>query len=328
MQRLPLAAGFGFRAAAQFLSPAGARAKLLVLIYHRVFASVDTLLPDEPYAERFAADMDLLASLFNVLPLGEAVRRLQEGSLPARALCITFDDGYANNLTVAAPILISRNLPATVFVSTGFTGGGRMWNDTLIEMVRVAPTELDLSRFELGAYALTDIAARRVAIDALIGKLKYLEPQARLARVDEIAAHVGRELPNDLMMTETQLRELHAQGIEIGAHTVNHPILTRIDDDRARAEILGSKRRLEEIVGKPITTFAYPNGRPHRDYESRHVTIARDCGFDCAVSTAWGAATRRSDPFQIPRVAPWDRTAARFALRLVKAYVDPAATTV
>lgn len=328
MQALPPIARVGLRTAASILSPAGKRAALLVLIYHRVPAEPDPLLPSEPDARRFAAHMDLLASLFNVLPLSEAAARLKDGSLPARAACITFDDGYTNNLEVAAPILKARNLPATVFVATGFIGGGRMWNDTIIETVRAAKDELDLSKFALGAYALTSVAARRATINALIGKLKYLEPAERLQRVNEVAEHVGVELPANLMMSAARIRALHVAGIEIGAHTVNHPILTRLDDERSRTEILSSKRLLEEIIASPVTTFAYPNGRPSQDYEARHVRLVRECGFASAVSTAWGTASQGSDVLQLPRLAPWDRTAARFAVRLVKGYVDPAAKTV
>ncbi len=323
MQSLPAITRVGLRTVASVLSPAGKRASLLVLIYHRVPAQPDPLLPSEPDALRFAAQMDLMASLFNVLPLTEAVAKLKDGSLPARAACITFDDGYTNNLEVALPILKARNLPATVFVSTGFIGGGRMWNDTLIETVRAARDELNLSKFDLGVYQLADTGARRAAIDALIGKLKYLEPTERLQRVDEIAAYAGVELPNNLMMSEKQLQALHAAEIEIGAHTINHPILTRLDDEKSRAEILGGKRRLEEIIGTQVTSFAYPNGRPVQDYEERHVRLVRECGFATAVSTAWGAARRASDVLQIPRLAPWDQSATRFAVRLTKGYLDP-----
>jgi peptidoglycan/xylan/chitin deacetylase (PgdA/CDA1 family) len=313
------------KAVAHALSPSGARARLLVLIYHRVLAKPDPLLGDEPDAVLFAAQMDLIKSLFNVLPLAEAVARLRAGSLPPRAACITFDDGYANNCEVAAPILAARNLPATVFVSSGFIGGGRMWNDTIIETVRGAPVELDLSRFGLGTFRLDDTAARRTAIERIIAGVKYLHPVARLERVEQIAAHVGARLPDQLMMNEAQLKSLSGMAIEIGAHTVSHPVLTSLSDEESRTEMLSSKRHLEEIAGVSVTTFAYPNGRPLRDYESRHVKLARECGFTCSVSTAWGAARREHDSFQIPRIAPWDKTATRFAVRMIKSYVDPVA---
>jgi peptidoglycan/xylan/chitin deacetylase (PgdA/CDA1 family) len=325
MNRLPAVTRFGLRAAAHILSPADKRASLLVLMYHRVLPGRDPLLPNEPDAELFAAHMDTLASLFDVMPLPTAVERLKGGSLPARAACITFDDGYANTLEVAAPILTSRRLTATVFVSTGFVGHGRMWNDTLIEVVRAADSELDLSRFGLGRYVLDSVPSRCAAIEKIIGQLKYLEPGARTARVDAIAAQLGRELPDNLMMDEAALRSLCHHGFEIGAHTINHPILTRLGDEEARREIEGSKHRLEEIVGRPVRSFAYPNGRPRRDYDARDVQIVRQCGFDVAVTTAWGAARSNSDVLQIPRLAPWDRSATRFGARLLKAYLDPVA---
>jgi peptidoglycan/xylan/chitin deacetylase (PgdA/CDA1 family) len=317
-----------FRALASVLSPSGVRGSLLVLMYHRVFAQRDPLLAEEPDAETFAAHMDLVRSLFNVLPLSEAVDRLKAGALPPRAACITFDDGYANNLTVAAPILAARKLPATVFVTTRYLNGGRMWNDTVIETVRHASEELDLTKLGLGKYVLDSMDARRAAVDELLKKLKYLEPSARLERVDAIAAHVGADLPRDLMLTDGQVRELRGAGIEIGAHTLTHPILTRTDDDRAREEIRRSKLELEDIVGERITTFAYPNGRPAVDYSAQHVAFAREAGFTAAFSTAWGRADRRTDLYQLPRVAPWDATAARFAARLVKTYVGPPAVVV
>jgi peptidoglycan/xylan/chitin deacetylase (PgdA/CDA1 family) len=117
------------RTMGSLLAPGGARGSLLVLIYHRVLEQRDPLIDDEPDAATFSAEMDLIGSICNVLPLQEAVDRLASGSLPPRAACITFDDGYANNRTVAAPILQARRMPATVFVATGFIGDGRMFND-------------------------------------------------------------------------------------------------------------------------------------------------------------------------------------------------------
>lgn len=328
MRSLSFLPRIGLRATAQMLSPGAKRGSLLVLIFHRVFPQVDPLLNSEPDAVRFATEMDLIASLFNVLPLSEALIRLKQNSLPARAACITFDDGYTNNLTVATPILKARNLPATVFISTGFSGGGRMWNDTVIETVRNAKGDLDLSKFDAGTYTLDSIASRRAAVDGILGKVKYLQPVERLARVNEIAAFVGNKLPDDLMMSQADLRSLRAEGIDIGAHTINHPILTRLNDDDSRREIYEGKRQLEDMIGEKVKLFAYPNGRPQRDYEARHVKIVRECGFEGAVSTAWGAARADSDSFQIPRVAAWDTNAIKYALRLIKSNIDPKAQSV
>jgi peptidoglycan/xylan/chitin deacetylase (PgdA/CDA1 family) len=104
--------------------------------------------------------------------------------------------------------------------------------------------------------------------------------------------------------------------MEIGAHTVSHPILAQVSIDAARREIGEGRVQLEHIIGAPVRVFAYPNGKPGRDYRCEHVALVRDLGFDCAVSTAWGAARAGADLYQIPRFTPWDRTNAKFALRL------------
>ena len=308
------------RAVGALVSPGASHGALLVLIYHRVLVEPDPLLPGEPDAAAFAMQMDLLKSLCQVLPLGEGVERLLTGKLPRRAACITFDDGYANNRTVAAPILAARGLPATVFVASGFLGSGRMWNDTVIESVRRAGAELDLRSLGLLRYPLPDLAARRNGIDQILVALKYRDLEDRSAAAATIAERVGCELPEDLMMTELQIKELASFGMEVGAHTIGHPILARLDAESAWREVSGSKRMLEDITGTPVAAFAYPNGTPGRDYQRLHVDMVRKAGFRVAVSAAWGAAGRHVDPLQVPRVLPWETSGLRFAARLLVSY--------
>jgi len=310
------------RAGGTLLSGGGRRASLAILIFHRVLPSTDPMLSDEPDAERFAALLDLLAAEFRVLPLREAVSRLRSGSLPTRAVCITFDDGYANNFEVAAPLLAARQLPATVFVATGFLNGGIMFNDLVIESIRGASRELDLGSIGLGRFELANDEDRRAAAAKIIGALKYLPPADRYARAETISQLAGVTPPRNLMMTDEQVVELHAARIQIGAHTVSHPILTRVDREAARAELRESRRRLAELTGGPVTTLAYPNGAPGRDYGIEHVGLAKECGFELALSTAWGTATANSDVFQLPRIAPWDRGAFKFAARMVRSYAQ------
>jgi peptidoglycan/xylan/chitin deacetylase (PgdA/CDA1 family) len=106
--------------------------------------------------------------------------------------------------------------------------------------------------------------------------------------------------------------------MQIGAHTVSHPILTRTDRAEARREIAGSKAALENLLEDRINLFAYPNGKPGRDYLPEHAALVRELGFDAAVSTAWGVADNHSDAFQIPRFTPWDKSRTRFALRALR----------
>lgn len=302
------------------LAPGGAGGSLLVLIYHRVLPHADPLLAGEPDAATFAAQMDLVQSLCRVLPLTEAIERLLSGSLPARAISITLDDGYANNLTVAAPILAQRRLPATVFVATGFSSGGCMWNDVVIEAVRRAGSTLDLTRLGMRCYQLEDINARRSALTEILDTLRYRGREERDASAAAVAECAGCTTLPGLMMNETQIRQLRSFGIEVGAHTKTHPILLRTDPKSAREEVFGSRRILQDITAETVPSFAYPNGRPGRDYDRSHVELVREAGFTVAVSTAWGAAGRSVDRLQVPRALPWDPTPARFAARLLRTY--------
>lgn len=308
------------------LSPAGAGARLNVLIFHRVLAQPDSLFPDEVDAARFDEILGWVKSWFNVLPLDEAARRLADGSLPARAAVLTFDDGYADNHDIALPLLRRHGLPCSFFVATGFLDGGRMWNDTLIESIRrsALPT-LDLRGLQdgrgddLGQHVLGDTAHRRAAIAALIGRVKYLPPEPRLACVNAIATRAEVAPPDDLMMTGAQVRALRAAGMQIGAHTVSHPILATLQPQQAADEIARSRDVLQALLGEKVGLFAYPNGKPGSDYlPDVHPGIVRELGFDAAVSTRWAAARRGDDIFQIPRFTPWDRSRLKFGLRLLR----------
>lgn len=302
----------------RLLSPGGKRG-LSIFIYHRVLPAHDELFPDELDSACFDRQLTIIKSLFNVIPLIDAVRHLRDGTLPPRTACITFDDGYADNAEVALPILLRHGVPATFFVASGFLNGGRMWNDSVIEMVRRSPAgTLDASALGLGVHSVSTVGQRRAAIGDLIRQLKYLDMDVRLARVNQLAALLRLPLRDDLMMTSEQVRTLHRAGMDIGGHTVNHPILAAAPAPLARYEIAEGKRMLEELIGSPVRLFAYPNGKPGADYRAEHTAFVRELGFEGAVSTAWGASRDDSDLFQLPRFSPWDRTHARFALRMAR----------
>lgn len=311
------------KTAFSLLSPAGAAARLTVLIFHRVHAVADPLFPDEPDARRFDEVLGWLGAWFNVLPLDVAIRQLQAGSLPARAACITFDDGYADNHDVALPLLQRHGLSSAFFVASGFLDGGRMWNDTVIEAVRRTPLQtLDLRGVvdqEGGRFDVGDLAARRQTLHRLIGHVKYLPPDERLARVNALAERAEVQPPTDLMMTSDQLRGLRRAGMVVGAHTVSHPILKTLSAQQAADEIDSGRRWLEQALGERVALFAYPNGRPGVDYAPDvHPALVRELGFDAAVSTHWGAARAGTDAYQLPRFTPWDRGRTRFGLRLAR----------
>jgi peptidoglycan/xylan/chitin deacetylase (PgdA/CDA1 family) len=306
------------KSAAKWLSPAGPSARLSVLIFHRVMPLQDPLFPDEMHARRFDALCGWMKRWFNVLPLDAAVKHLKAGSLPSRSACITFDDGYADNHHVAMPILRSHGLTATFFIATGFLDGGRMWNDTIIECVRLGKgPELDLSSLGLGRHALGSTDNRKAAIGALVNQVKYRPLAERIKLTNQMAQLVQTPLPGDLMMTSNEVKAMRLAGMQIGAHTMTHPILGGLEDAQARDEIQGSKQFLEQLLGERVGLFAYPNGKPAEDYTPQSVAVVRGLDFDAAVSTAWGTTGAGDDLFQMRRFTPWDQSRLRFGLRLL-----------
>lgn len=293
--------------------------RLSILIFHRVHASRDSLFPHEPDADRFEQLMRFVAGAFRVIPLGEAASHLRRGTLPPRALSISFDDGYADNAEVALPILQRCGLPACFFVATGFLDGGRMWNDSVIECLRACRRPIvDLGAFGLGRCALATPLQKRLTIGALLSRIRYLSLAERADAVSRLQSMCGvRNLPTTLMMRSAQVRALHDAGMEIGAHTVNHPILTTLTAARAAQEIDEGRQQLEAIVGAPVTLFAYPNGKPGQDYDRSHVALLDRLGFTAAVSTAPGVARIGDDPYQLPRFTPWAKSLTGWATRLI-----------
>ncbi len=308
------------RALGNVLAAGPAANRFCVVNYHRVLPVHNPLLASEPDVATFSWQMEVLGRCFHVLPLREAVARQVAGqTLPARTVCITFDDGYRSIHDLALPVLRSFGLPATVFVTSGHVDKGNMWNDRIIEAVQMLPDgPLDLRDLGLGAFSLRSLDDRMAAIGILTERTKYLPPSERSNVIERLTAMAGSCMTPELMLTRDMLLNLDRHGIEIGAHTVSHPILTSLDEASARAEIVGGKEDLEAILGKPVRLFAYPNGKVGMDFDHRHVAMVREAGFDAAFTTAVGAITPDQDRFQLPRSRPWDRSPLMFGLRLLR----------
>ena len=305
--------------------PATRAGRLLILIYHRVRPQPDPMFPGEVDARRFDAQMALLRRHCHPIPLRAAVAGLADQSLPPRAVAVTFDDGYADNASVALPILQRHGIPATFFITAGYLDGGRMWNDSIIEAVRCTTARsLDLADLGLGTVELDSPLARGAVAEAIIGKVKHLDPFERQSRVDSLCRRTAVALPGDLMMTAAQVRELAGSGMEVGAHTMTHPILRSIAVAEARREIDDSRHHLQSITGQTVDGFAYPNGRPQDDYTTRDRDLVEELGFHYALATVNGSATQHSDRFQLPRFTPWDRQPERWLARLMLAFARAA----
>lgn len=266
-----------------------------------------------------------LARFFNVMSLGavgEAIRT--QGRLPDRAVVLTFDDGFADNAEIAAPILARHGLTASVFVTTGYLDGGIMFNDAVVEALRTARRDtLDLAALGIdleGKRSLNRLEERVQLKGELLRAFKYRSVEERL----RLAATLGELLNADpapsLMMRPAQVKQMADEGFEIGGHTVTHPILATLPPGDAAQEIREGREQLEAIIQRPVVSFAYPNGRPNQDYDLHHVSALEVAGFKQAVTTAYGTARSDDDLLQLPRLTCWDRRALTFVPRMLGHY--------
>jgi peptidoglycan/xylan/chitin deacetylase (PgdA/CDA1 family) len=316
-----------FRAAHALWPP-----RLTVLNYHRIAdrdqPGFDTYKPNvsaSPTA--FAEQMDFVKTYFDVIGVDDLTGWLcGEGSLPARPLLITFDDGYADNYTHARPILQERGLPAAIYVTTGCIGSDQpfYWDLAAYCFAHTEQQEADLPLTGLRKWANAD--SRQVVLDEWIERAKLLPDSEKQAATARLPDALGVAAPVDafagLHMTWGQMCEMIGAGIAMGAHTVSHPILTRIPLQEARAEILESRARIEAETGQPVTTFAYTNGQLS-DFNQDLQKVLRDAGFDAAFTLLPGPtrlSTVRKHPFAIRRVYVGYRdTLPRLAAKVVGA---------
>jgi peptidoglycan/xylan/chitin deacetylase (PgdA/CDA1 family) len=283
------------------------RRRPLILRYHRVY-------PDgrEPLYELgvpralFEAHLDFLVRHFTVVGLEDVCAAVIEGRRPPRRVAaITFDDGYKDNLTEALPALRARRLPATVFVAAGLVeSGGHFWWDRCAAAVANAPRGTHLIRIGSSSerVALEGLPSRRQVVDRVCEHLKVMPHAAAMECLAGLEESFGRTRgPGHAVLTWAEVRRLQAGGIEIGSHTLDHPVLSRVGDKEAERQIVESRRLIEARLGSPVRFFAYPNGK-RDDISPEVVAAVRRAGYRAAVTTIEGRPGRSSDPFRLERI--------------------------
>lgn len=299
------------------LSPAGQGARLSVLLFHKVPVHADPLASGELNLARFEQILDFVGANANVMPLSDATAALQRGKLPARAVALTFDDGYAEWIENVAPALLRRGMPATFFITTGQFEGGVLWHERILSAVRALPARGALLPAGLAAFSDLDLpGCRERLVEQLQARLKYAPVSHRLEAIEQLESQACRPLILPQGFDAASVRTLHSKGFEIGAHTVHHPILSECTLQQARAEIADCKTELEAIIGGAVHSFAYPNGRPGKDFGPEHVEMVKAAGYRTAVTTSIGVARAGTDPFQLPRFTPWGLSDDRIAFQL------------
>ncbi|MFL6256898.1 MAG: polysaccharide deacetylase family protein, partial [Pyrinomonadaceae bacterium] len=281
------------------------RGRVLILTYHRFSRGADPLAT--PAAD-FDAHLKYLKEHYTLVPLSRVAAHYTGGAaLPARAACVTIDDGFVDAYELAFPLLRRHGVPATLFVITDFLDGRAwMWTDKLRHVALSAQAER-LNAEVVGRSFDIRLAGRDSRLSAagrVNSELKRLAPREREEAIERIAAAHGVTLPvrppaEFSPVTWEQARELDAGGVEIGSHTVSHPILTTTDDAQLAAELHVSRERLETELGHPVGLFCYPNGA----YDARVRRETERAGYLCAVTTEHGLNERRAaDPLALRRV--------------------------
>jgi peptidoglycan/xylan/chitin deacetylase (PgdA/CDA1 family) len=263
--------------------------------------------------------MEILRSELNVMFLDELVERAASGSVPRNAVAITFDDGYRDNYTNAFPILRELALPATVFlVSDALEENRLIWHDRVFDALHRARAPAVV--FDGDELPLTNASEKEEALARVLAVLRMSAPAERDESIDALVEELGVASPPGEAwdkLTWDQVREMSAGGLRFGAHTLDHPILSRVSDDEARRQIRGSKQRIESELGAPITDFAYPNGRSV-DFHEGTKRILEQEGFRSAVTTVAGANDAASDPFVLRRLGMWGDDPHLSAVRLAR----------
>lgn len=293
----------------------------VVLLYHGVTTSnhgLAALDGKHVLIDRFRRQLDLLRRR-RVVALGELLEALRSGADTRGMLAITFDDGYLDNFTCAAPVLADYRMPAAFFLATGFIGAERwMWNDRLEAALDTArPGEVIIpstgERIRLGDTGERMRVLRR--IKAGLKRLPWREAETH-AREIEHALGARGVAPTGIyrFMSWDHVRALAQEGFEIGAHTVNHALLSRLPRDEAEREIIDSRDQIVAEVGRCSPTFCYPNGKCS-DYNHETVEFCRR-HFSAALSAEPGAA-RGQELFELRRVGVDDETSERRLASLV-----------
>lgn len=280
------------------------RGKALILMYHRFSETDDGLLT---YGRRFAEQLDYLSQHYRIVSLSEVAGYLASGKpVPSGLAVITIDDGYRDAYEVAFPILRERKTPATLFVVTDFLDRKCwLWTDKLRYLT--AHAELDVIEFTVNGRAfrleLNGRAARLRAAQQINGQLKRMADDAKDEAIERLASLFGVEIPalpppELSSLSHEELRELDSGGVEIGSHTVTHPILTKVSLERLRYELRESRSRLEAILGRRVELLGYPNGDHNREVQRE----AARAGYRCAVTADYGLNNGRSNPLTLKRI--------------------------
>ncbi|MBN2570205.1 MAG: polysaccharide deacetylase family protein [Deltaproteobacteria bacterium] len=303
--------------------------KAVILLYHRVSDTKNDpqLLCVSP--ENFKDQLVFLKSNFTILSLNELVTTLDDRKIPDRSVVVTFDDGYADNLHNAKPILESTKTPATIFITSGKLGDkkGFWWDELncyMLSQNHFYPNSLQLIiEDRTYEWSVKSKKERYLAYSDLIELLRPLPSISRDNTIDQLCTWARlpkNNMAENRILTVSELDDLSkGEFIEIGAHSVTHPLLNQKPLNVLKNEIFESKKTLERIVKRPICFFSYPYYINPKG-KSTAANLVKEIGFKCGCANFAMPVTRFSDRYRLPRciVRNWD--SIEFSSRIEKIF--------
>jgi peptidoglycan/xylan/chitin deacetylase (PgdA/CDA1 family) len=282
------------------------RSQVAILLYHHIGDKKDDYLLNRTKTSDFEKQMKYLRNTYEIISFDTLIQAItQKKPLPKRAAIVTFDDGYKDNYIEAYPILKKYQIPATIFLTTGHieTDNIFWWNKIGYVLCNTKLKKIELE--ELGDISPPPSENMFFSLRMVYQKFKKI-PEERKKELTELLIEksevdIPKDLSKDLMLTWDNVREMNENGIDFGAHTVTHPILTSLSLNQAKSEIIESKKTIEKKIDKNVTTFCYPNGFT-ADYNSDIIQVLKDNGFLCSVTVIPKMVTRKSDLFELGRL--------------------------
>ena len=283
------------------------KSQAAIIVYHRV-GSKDAWSLDSVSVQGFEAQIKYLNKYYNILSLSELTELIQEKKpLPKRVVVLTFDDCYKDIYLYAYPILKKYSAPATIFLTPGHIGTGNLfwWDKIGYVLWNTKLKSLDLG--ELRDVSLNSPKDKLSAISLIVGRFKRVPEEEKNALIEKLIHISGVFFPTgierEVISSWDEVKEMSENGIDFGAHTITHPILTKVSPDQMRYEITQSKKEIVEKLGRPVTSFSYPNGMP-ADYNSETINILKMNGFTCAVTGIPRMVALKSDLYELGRIEP------------------------
>ncbi|HVS65862.1 MAG TPA: polysaccharide deacetylase family protein [Thermoanaerobaculia bacterium] len=288
--------------------------RLLILLYHGVTEDASSGIENASRkhidAAEFSRQMSFLRGHANVLSMDDVVDLHDAGApYPERAVCVSFDDGFLNNYTVAKPILEAAEIPAAFYVSTGLIGTrGMFWVDQLEDCInRTVHTTISVRLEGARELTLTSDAEKIAALEAIKRYCKASPAGEKDRVLAEVDAATGVRpcadaAANYRTMTWDHVREIADHPLfTVGGHGVMHDILTRLSEDDCEREIRQSLATLRSQLGRDVRHYSYPEGQSDH-YDERIVALLAQEGVRCSPSARAMINDRNIGLFDLGRI--------------------------